>query len=392
MKVREAVVAALRRDPELVPKLTGSLRERIDGNQGPMSTMVQAAEALEPILADAVAKRPSRLSKLGLKSAHLLANLAMEDDRSNSRLAHIANGSTLGIVVALATTSLGCGRDDSPAGEPSSETRQPRAMSGMAAQAPALGAEFIRNMAQKGVLDCVDVLAVHGGYAHRAHQIRIFSICFFDASPARIARDVDDRREHELHATSANLASDDGEDALGQCRVPSARECYRLREMSGAQRGVTMQALFVEQHRNAQARVAHGMALHGIDQRHGLAFVAIGNLERRVALLLPVAGAGEVADAGGIQTFRGGRVEIPFGIQQLGFLQPDRSDLRDLFLERDEQPGVDRVTPVPIGEPRYDDRDVQPGQQYVYAVVAVDSRVPLPNMSAPSAEVTETAR
>ena len=98
MKVREAVVAALRRDPELVPKLTGSLRERIDGNQGPMSTMVQAAEALEPILADAVAKRPSRLSKLGLKSAHLLANLAMEDDRSNSRLANIANGSTLGIV------------------------------------------------------------------------------------------------------------------------------------------------------------------------------------------------------------------------------------------------------------------------------------------------------
>lgn len=98
MKVREAVVAAIRRDPHLVPKLTDSLRERIEDKDGPVSTMVQAAEALEPILAEAVEKRPSRLGKLGLKSAHLLANLAMEDARSNSRLSDIARGSTVGIV------------------------------------------------------------------------------------------------------------------------------------------------------------------------------------------------------------------------------------------------------------------------------------------------------
>ena len=98
MKLREAIVAAVRRDPELLPKLTGSLRERIEGNGGPMSTMVQAAEALEPILEEAVTKRPSRLGKLGLKSAHLLANLAMEDDRSNNRLTKIAAGGTVGIV------------------------------------------------------------------------------------------------------------------------------------------------------------------------------------------------------------------------------------------------------------------------------------------------------
>lgn len=96
--MREAVVAAIRRDPELVPKLTDSLRERIEVNGGAMATMVQAAEALEPILADAVRKRPSRLGKLGLKSATLLAGLTMEDARSNSRLAKIASGSTVGIV------------------------------------------------------------------------------------------------------------------------------------------------------------------------------------------------------------------------------------------------------------------------------------------------------
>ena len=98
MKVRETVIAALRGDPELKPKLTKALRARIDNADGRMSTVVQAAGAVAPILEDAVAKRPSRLGKFGLKSAHLLANLALEDEQSNSKLAGIAQGSTVGIV------------------------------------------------------------------------------------------------------------------------------------------------------------------------------------------------------------------------------------------------------------------------------------------------------
>ncbi|MEA2447007.1 MAG: adenylate cyclase, partial [Actinomycetota bacterium] len=98
MNVRQAIFAALRGDPSLVPKVKGSLRERIDETDGPMSTMVQAAEALEPIIADAVLKRPSKLGKFGLKSAHMLAELAAEDDRANKRLAKFAHGTTLGIV------------------------------------------------------------------------------------------------------------------------------------------------------------------------------------------------------------------------------------------------------------------------------------------------------
>lgn len=98
MNMRKAITAALRRDPELFPKVKGSLREKIEEEKGPMATVVQAAEALEPILADAVRKRPSRLAKIGLKSANMLASLAMEDAGSNSRLAGIAEGSTVGIV------------------------------------------------------------------------------------------------------------------------------------------------------------------------------------------------------------------------------------------------------------------------------------------------------
>lgn len=96
--MRQTIFAALRGDPNLVPKVRHALRERIDERDGTVATMVQAAEALEPVIAQAVRKRPSRLGKLGLKSAHLLGGLAMQDGRSNKRLARIARGSSVGIV------------------------------------------------------------------------------------------------------------------------------------------------------------------------------------------------------------------------------------------------------------------------------------------------------
>jgi class 3 adenylate cyclase len=97
MNMRQAIVAALRRDPDLGPTLTKKLRARVE-EEGALSSVVQAAEALAPIIEDAVRKRPSKLGKVGLKSAHLLASLAEEDERSNRRLAEIARGSAVGIV------------------------------------------------------------------------------------------------------------------------------------------------------------------------------------------------------------------------------------------------------------------------------------------------------
>jgi class 3 adenylate cyclase len=97
MNVREAMIAALRRDPDLLPKVAAALRGRKEESDGP-SAVVRAAEALEPIIADAVRKNPSKLNRLGLKSATVLASLAAEDRKSNSRLAKIARGSTVGIV------------------------------------------------------------------------------------------------------------------------------------------------------------------------------------------------------------------------------------------------------------------------------------------------------
>jgi hypothetical protein len=50
------------------------------------------------------------------------------------------------------------------------------------------------------------------------------------------------------------------------------------------------------------------------------------------------------------------------------------------------------VTDTVVTEARFADRTVRPGVRYVYAVQAIDSRLPRPNVSAESARVEETAR
>ena len=58
-------------------------------------------------------------------------------------------------------------------------------------------------------------------------------------------------------------------------------------------------------------------------------------------------------------------------------------------------PGDATLTPLSgsvIAEPQYVDRDVRPGVRYVYAVQAIDTHLPTPNVSAESARVEETAR
>jgi len=50
------------------------------------------------------------------------------------------------------------------------------------------------------------------------------------------------------------------------------------------------------------------------------------------------------------------------------------------------------VTVVPVAETQFVDRAVTSGTRYVYAVVAVDARVPVPNSSEPSERTEETAR
>jgi fibronectin type 3 domain-containing protein len=47
---------------------------------------------------------------------------------------------------------------------------------------------------------------------------------------------------------------------------------------------------------------------------------------------------------------------------------------------------------APVIEAQFTDTTVTPGTRYVYAVIAVDTRLPVPNISGESARIEETAR
>jgi len=50
------------------------------------------------------------------------------------------------------------------------------------------------------------------------------------------------------------------------------------------------------------------------------------------------------------------------------------------------------LTPTPVAEPRFRDTHVTAGKKYIYAVIALDSRLPVANVSGESDRIEETAR
>ncbi len=93
----------------------------------------------------------------------------------------------------------------------------------------------------------------------------------------------------------------------------------------------------------------------------------------------PPAGLAAVPSEGGISLIWEPNGELDLGGYLVLRREPGGATLRQLTL-------------APVAVARYRDTDVQPGMQYVYSVVAVDTQLPLPNTSPESAPVEETAR
>jgi class 3 adenylate cyclase len=95
LAIREAIGAALGQDRELMEEVGARSGDKA---RPEARVFIQAAGALEPVLADAVKRRPSFLGRLAYGTAQLVSTLASEDASSGPRLAEMASGSHVGIV------------------------------------------------------------------------------------------------------------------------------------------------------------------------------------------------------------------------------------------------------------------------------------------------------
>ena len=94
--IREAIKTALGQDTELAEEMEDAER-RAGGKRG-AAALLHAADALEPVLAEAVERRPSFLGRLAYGTAQLVSALATDDAASSGRFAEIAGGDHVGIV------------------------------------------------------------------------------------------------------------------------------------------------------------------------------------------------------------------------------------------------------------------------------------------------------
>ena len=194
------------------------------------------------------------------------------------------------------------------------------------------------------------------GERHLAHQIGVLAIGFLDPTPARIARDIDDRGEREMDAARPHLARGDVEHALDQGGIPGRGKADRLRETGGVARDIAVQRLFVEQDRNAEPGALHRPMLRGIDIVRGLARASIGLVRGRAG----GAGCGRRGDSATIRrardltdAVRKGRDRALGGKMPVGRLDPilvlpDGDELRHLLVEghaREQvlDPALDRL-------------------------------------------------
>ena len=107
--------------------------------------------------------------------------------------------------------------------------------------------------------------------AHARGQKRIFAIGLFGASPTRIARDVEHRRENLAGTGRSRFISRSGKDLVHQFRIPRARQAQRLRKTGAAVLHESVQRFSHEQRRNAEPCLLLQIALHAVAQDGGLA-------------------------------------------------------------------------------------------------------------------------
>ena len=170
--------------------------------------------------------------------------------------------------------------------------------------------------------------AAHRRDAQPRNQVRIFAVGLFDAAPARLARHIHHRRQRMMRAAQARFESRHREQRLHQRGIEGCAQRNGLRKAGSIRRRVAVQALLVEDHRNAQAAVLEEELLDGVGQLgHAASVLAAAGIARPADLSQSAAVAKRL--------LRLLEIEVALRIhQRLGLRLPDAQHLRGLFLQR----------------------------------------------------------
>jgi hypothetical protein len=178
----------------------------------------------------------------------------------------------------------------------------------------------------------VALQAAHGGHAKLRYKVRIFAEGLLDATPARVASDINDGRKNFAYPADTDLATDDGIDLQKQVGVPAAGQGNGLGEIRGINGCVAVKPFLVQPHGNTQPGLLHGEMLDGIDHLHRLARIAPMRNPRRSGAVL-IGGPGESAETVRILDCRFRGIEIEILVEYVRFVFPDGHHLGDFFFQ-----------------------------------------------------------
>ncbi len=169
--------------------------------------------------------------------------------------------------------------------------------------------------------------ASNGGNAEAGDKVGIFAVGLLDAAPTRFTGDIDDRREGMMRAAEASFERSHGEELLDQLRIEGGAERDGLREAGAIGRGMPVEALFVKDDGNAEARVLEEELLDGVGELGHLAGVAAAAGVGGTAHLAEAA-----ATAEGFLRLR--LIELALFVDEfLSLFLPDAEHLGGFFLE-----------------------------------------------------------
>ena len=191
-------------------------------------------------------------------------------------------------------------------------------------------------MGEVGALEGLDVRD-----PERRGEVRVLAVCLLDPSPARIARDVEDRRERMAGAGQEHPAANGGRHRRDDAGVEARGGADRLLEARRGPRDQAVQALLVDDRRDTEPRLLDEVVL---DLRSPSAATSTGRrlVEPASRVIWPMpfpASCGQpiVVEAGLVDDLE----------------RPERPELRDLLLagHPGEQVGharIDRQRRVPV--------------------------------------------